>query len=363
LEWVIGESGEGILTESFKLSEPSPNRRDALKALLPSEMADEISRLALAAFKALGMRDYGRFDLRLSPGGQPFFLEANVTPSLEPQEAFALSASWAGLSYPQLIERMLRAAQKRYGQNLFSKTAEINIDLPTGRISMTVPDGVHFPPESTIELAKILDIKPGDRVLDLGCGSGLLSIAAAKAGASYVLATDLDPGSLNATLANARRNGVQNVIEGRAGSWYEAVPREDKQRRFDAIIATPPQTPGHRPFGPKYGGFDGTHHLLHVVNRSLPFLNPNTGRIWILAISLANPRLLLQRLNEEFSEVAVLKETDRFFTGEEYNGYEDGLFAHLRTLREDGRCEFQENAYGRLVFRNIFICARGPRKT
>jgi len=362
LEWAVDKKGRGILTESFKLSSPPANRRDAFKAELSPGKAAEIGELALAASKALGLRDYGRFDLRLSPSGQPFFLEANVTPSLEPQEALALSASWAGLNYPKLIERMLRSTQKRYDQNLLSKAAEIDIDLPGGNITMTVPHGVHFPPQSTIELAKILDIKPGDRVLDLGCGSGLLSIAAAKSGASYVLATDLDPVSLNTTLANAQRNGVENIIAARAGSWYEAVPHEEKQRKFDVIIATPPQTPGPRPFGPKYGGFDGTRHLLYVIDRSLSFLNPKTGKIWILAISLANPRLLIQRLKEQFSEVGVLKETDRFFTPEEYNGYEEGLFAHLRSLREDRRCEFQEVSDGRLVFRNLFICARGPRR-
>jgi D-alanine-D-alanine ligase-like ATP-grasp enzyme/methylase of polypeptide subunit release factors len=361
LEWIPDESGMGILTESFKLSAPSPNRRDALKAELTAEKTAEINGLAKAAFDSLGLRDYARFDLRLSPGGQPFFLEANVTPSLESQEALALSASWAGLKYPQLIERMLLAAGRRYERELLSQIAEIEIDLPVGNIKMTIPHGVHFPPQSTIELAKILDVKAGDRVLDLGCGSGFLSIASAKFGARYVLATDLDPGSLNTTLVNARRNGVENIIETRGGSWYEAVPLDEKQRKFEVIIATPPQTPGHRPFGPKFGGLDGTQHILHVVDRSSSFLNPNTGRIWILAISLANPKLLIQKLRKQFSEVAILKETDRFFTAEEYNGYEEGLFDHLQSLRAEGRCEFQEIAEGRFVFRNLFICAKGLR--
>jgi hypothetical protein len=91
-------------------------------------------------------------------------------------------------------------------------------------------------------------------------------------------------------------------------------------------------------------------------------LNPDNGRIWILAISLANPRLLLQRLRDRFSEVKVLKETDRVFTKEEYEGYAEGLFAHLHSLRNDQRSDFQEVGGGKYVFRNLFICARGPRK-
>ena len=141
LEWVVEAKAQGILTEAFKLTEPPPNRRDALRADLPPKQREEIQALSQAAFKALGLRDYARFDLRLSEAGQPFFLEANITPSLEPQEALALSASWAGLKYPGLVERMLFSAQKRYGENLKPEEADVGIDLPTGRLTMTVPTG------------------------------------------------------------------------------------------------------------------------------------------------------------------------------------------------------------------------------
>jgi len=256
--------------------------------------------LALAAFRALELQDYARFDLRLSEAGQPFFLEANVTPSLEPEEAFALSARWAGMDYPGLIAAMLSAAQERLREDPPLQEREVNIDLPAGRVIMKVPQGVNVPPPSTIDLAAILDIRAGERVLELGCGSGLLSIAAAKSGASRVLAVDLDPCSLDATLNNARENGVSDRVAISGGSWYEAVPPEEREKGFDVIIATPPQTPGHWPFGPKYGGDDGTRHLLHIVERAPGFLRTESGRIWILAISLANPGLLLKELGNVF---------------------------------------------------------------
>lgn len=172
----------------------------------------------------------------------------------------------------------------------------------------------------------------------------------------------MDPISLNTTLSNARRNGVGHRIEARAGSWYEALPETEKETKFDVIIATPPQTPGLRPFGPKYGGMDGTKHLLSIVQEAPAYLRVETGRIWILAISLANPRILIEKLRERFAEVAVVKETDRFFEPEEYDGYDNGLFAHLESLRQAGRCEFQKLPDGRFVFRNLFILARGPGK-
>jgi ribosomal protein L11 methyltransferase len=56
------------------------------------------------------------------------------------------------------------------------------------------------------------------RVFDVGSGSGILSIAAAKLGACEVLAVDVDPIAVNASAANARRNGLSRVIRAREGS-------------------------------------------------------------------------------------------------------------------------------------------------
>jgi ribosomal protein L11 methyltransferase len=53
----------------------------------------------------------------------------------------------------------------------------------------------------------------GRRVIDFGCGSGVLAIAAALKGASRVLAVDHDPQALDATRENAERNGVAGRIE------------------------------------------------------------------------------------------------------------------------------------------------------
>ena len=52
----------------------------------------------------------------------------------------------------------------------------------------------------------------GKRVIDYGCGSGILAIAAAKLGAASVHAIDIDPQALLATADNAARNGVAHLI-------------------------------------------------------------------------------------------------------------------------------------------------------
>jgi ribosomal protein L11 methyltransferase len=55
-------------------------------------------------------------------------------------------------------------------------------------------------------------IRPGDRVADVGCGSGILAVTAAVLGAREVIATDSDASALSVALTNARRNQVDEQI-------------------------------------------------------------------------------------------------------------------------------------------------------
>jgi ribosomal protein L11 methyltransferase len=73
----------------------------------------------------------------------------------------------------------------------------------------------------------------GARALDVGCGSGILAIAAAKLGARSVLGVDPDPIAVEATLANARRNRLVRVVRARRGS----LPVPDGEGPFDLVMA------------------------------------------------------------------------------------------------------------------------------
>jgi ribosomal protein L11 methyltransferase len=72
-------------------------------------------------------------------------------------------------------------------------------------------------------------VRPGLSVLDLGCGSGILAIAAAKLGASTVLALDTDPLAVKACRENAQANGV--TVEVREGTLPLPAPP------FDVVVA------------------------------------------------------------------------------------------------------------------------------
>ena len=56
------------------------------------------------------------------------------------------------------------------------------------------------------------EVKGGERMLDYGCGSGILAMAAAKLGASHVAGVDIDPQAVDAARANAAANGVAAVF-------------------------------------------------------------------------------------------------------------------------------------------------------
>ncbi|SKA92315.1 ribosomal protein L11 methyltransferase [Thiothrix eikelboomii] len=71
----------------------------------------------------------------------------------------------------------------------------------------------------------------GKQVLDYGCGSGILAIAAAKLGAAVVVATDLDPQALEATVENARRNQLT------ADKIITCLPEDLPAQRYDVVIA------------------------------------------------------------------------------------------------------------------------------
>ncbi len=75
----------------------------------------------------------------------------------------------------------------------------------------------------------------GKRVIDYGCGSGILAIACALKGASRVIAIDHDPQALTATLENARRNGVESKISALLPDTPEAAAAMANQA--DVVVA------------------------------------------------------------------------------------------------------------------------------
>ncbi len=125
----------------------------------------------------------------------------------------------------------------RIGHNLLIRPLWIESEEKADDIVIALDPGMAFGtgthPTTQLCLQAIEDMmKPGMQVLDLGCGSGILSIAAAKLGAENVLALDSDPVAVQVTVENAEQNSVADKITAQAGSLEYAL---ETGRRFDLL--------------------------------------------------------------------------------------------------------------------------------
>lgn len=103
-------------------------------------------------------------------------------------------------------------------------------------LQLHVPEHV-FPPTPTSDLlgqAVLTEVKPGDRVLDMGSGVGANAILAAQM-TNDVVAVDVNPYAVSATAANAERNGIGARIECLQSDVFSNVEGE-----FDVIVIDPP---------------------------------------------------------------------------------------------------------------------------
>ena len=82
-------------------------------AQLPDELRARLQKVAVDAYRALRVRDYGRVDLRLTDTGDIYVLEVNASCYLEKSGEFAMAAGAAGMDYLRLIERIVDLAIAR----------------------------------------------------------------------------------------------------------------------------------------------------------------------------------------------------------------------------------------------------------
>lgn len=122
------------------------------------------------------------------------------------------------------------------------------------------------------------------RCLDVGCGTGILTVQLALNEASHVHAIDIQPEAVANTLANAFRNGVADRVSGATLDLYAYLPEE----KYDVVVASLYQMPvdptgeitGHRPVD--YWGRNMLDHLITL----LPDLLETHGVAYLMQISI-----------------------------------------------------------------------------
>jgi SAM-dependent methyltransferase len=169
------------------------------------------------------------------------------------------------------------------------------VEFPT----IVVDPGVFKPTQGSFLVWKYLyrtGAGKGKLCLDLGCGTGILSVQLALNGAERVDAIDLQQEAIANTLANAFRNGVVDQVKGKAVDLYTFLP----DKRYDVIVASLYQMPvdpkgevsGHRPVD-----FWGRNLLDYLIS-NLSGLLADDGVAYIMQISILS-QLRTAELMEE----------------------------------------------------------------
>jgi ribosomal protein L11 methyltransferase len=111
-----------------------------------------------------------------------------------------------------------------------------DVDVPAGATVLRIDPGAAFGlgdhPTTVLTMRALRDaVFPGATVLDVGCGSGVLAVAAARFGAGYVEAIDVSVAAVEATRVNALRNDVAGVVA------VSTLPLAQVDGPFDVVVA------------------------------------------------------------------------------------------------------------------------------
>jgi ribosomal protein L11 methyltransferase len=200
----------GIPPDVWDETEVPPARQLTLRAYFPDDERLETTKRELEA--ALG-------HMRLMyPMPQPDYR------SLDAED---WSESWKAHYQPVRIGKRLLI--RPLWIDVTAAAGDIEIALDPG---MAFGTGTHPTTQLCLEALERL-LQPAQDVLDMGAGSGILAIAAAKLGARSVLALDIDPIAVEATAANARANGVRDKVIAEQGSLANV---KRSARRFDLAV-------------------------------------------------------------------------------------------------------------------------------
>ncbi len=164
-------------------------------------------------------------------------------------------------------------------------------------IALEVPESVYYPHDDSILLAEVLEKEQlnGKKALDLCCGSGLLAIVMAKAGAT-VTAADINKAAIEATRANAEKNSAS--IKAVVSDLFSSI-----SERFDVIACNPPYLPegGDAGYLEKVkqqltSGETGRELIEKLVPKAKQYLNKN-GKLFLLVSSLTGEKEVLVLLD------------------------------------------------------------------
>ncbi|MEW2268884.1 methyltransferase [Streptomyces sp. SID685] len=217
------------------------------------------------------------------------------------------------------------------------------------RIEVTDPTEVLFPTDCGLSLVAALDGEhgldlQGVRALDIGCGSGLYTVALLAAGAAHVTALDINAASEAETAANVARNGLDMD---RLSCVTADLTTYAPGRTFDLVVTNPP----HLPYDPSYATDNGLEtalvagrngRLLYdaVVARIDDLLAPG-GRLIMAHSSLADVPRTIADLELRGYEWRALEACEMDIPLLAYAEHKETMLGLLEAQRELGSADFE----------------------
>jgi len=175
-------------------------------------------------------------------------------------------------------------------------------------IDIEVEKEVYNPSDDSYLLLKCVEVSPAESFLEMGAGSGLIALHAAKLGAR-VTAVDVNPHAVECARRNASRNGLR--IDVVRSNLFERV-----DGTFDVIAFNPPYLPGTASSTSWVekawaGGEEGSEMAVEFLQNAWRHLAPG-GRIYMVLSSVGGLMSLLKAARERY-ESEMLEERHMFF--------------------------------------------------
>jgi release factor glutamine methyltransferase len=174
---------------------------------------------------------------------------------------------------------------------------------PTVRIDCR--SGVYEPAEDTRLLIDAISVSPGERVLEVGCGSGIISLHCAKSGA-LVTASDISRDAAECARENALSNDLEIEV-------LESDMLDGINGRFDLILFNPPYLPDDHPKDRRWtGGGSGYEEAIRFLNGCIGHLTPG-GKVLTIVSSLSDQNSFERAAVKLRYRFAVVSEGKMFF--------------------------------------------------
>ncbi|HSF85520.1 MAG TPA: methyltransferase domain-containing protein [Acidimicrobiia bacterium] len=177
-----------------------------------------------------------------------------------------------------------------------------------GPLELHASDNTFQPSTISTLVAKVLEVREGDVVIDVGCGTGILGIIAAKLGAAKVYGVDASPDVVAVASANAEKHGVADRMEFYQGDLFSPLPAGVKADVIigdvsgvpDAIAADSGWFPSKTGGGPR--GSELPVRMLHEARRWLS----EGGRLFLPTGTLQDENAILEAARSAFGTLKKL---------------------------------------------------------